>query len=102
VRFQAGRRPESELGRAAVAETDKSPQRREDELRFLFTDSGEDFRLALVDPKDAQGEHDRISILAPVGSALLGLTADGPCLAAIARGRQSAALTPVLRLLLAR
>ena len=42
-------------------------------VRFTITESGEEFRLTLVYPKDAQGEPDRISILAPVGSALLGL-----------------------------
>ena len=42
-------------------------------VRFKIAETGEDFRLTLVYPKDAQGEPDRISILAPVGSALLGL-----------------------------
>ena len=35
--------------------------------------SGKDYRLTLVYPKDVNGHTDRISILAPVGSALLGL-----------------------------
>jgi regulator of nucleoside diphosphate kinase len=43
-------------------------------VRFSFAESGEEFRLTLVYPKDAQGQPDRISVLAPVGSALLGLS----------------------------
>ena len=42
-------------------------------VRFTFDESGEEFRLTLVYPKDTHGEPDRISVLAPVGSALLGL-----------------------------
>lgn len=42
-------------------------------VRFRVVDSGKDFSLTLVYPKDHGGEADRISILAPVGSALLGL-----------------------------
>jgi regulator of nucleoside diphosphate kinase len=42
-------------------------------VRFRLEESGEEFRLRLVYPKDGEGE-DRISILAPVGSALLGLS----------------------------
>jgi len=42
-------------------------------VRFTIAESGEEFRLTLVYPKDVGGEHERISVLAPVGSALLGL-----------------------------
>ena len=35
--------------------------------------SGKDYRLTLVYPKDVQGDESKISVLAPVGSALLGL-----------------------------
>ena len=35
--------------------------------------SGKDYRLTLVYPKDANADEGKISILAPVGSALLGL-----------------------------
>ena len=67
---------ESELGRAEVVEPERIPPNvvtKNSTVRFTLTDSGKEFRLTLVYPKDAQGEHDRISILAPVGSALLGL-----------------------------
>lgn len=43
-------------------------------VRFSIENSGEDFCLTLVYPKAIDGNADRISILAPVGSALLGLS----------------------------
>lgn len=43
-------------------------------VRFSVESSTEDFTLTLVYPKDMNGSSDRISILAPVGSALLGLS----------------------------
>ena len=43
--------------------------------RFRDESSGEERELTLVYPRDADGSPDRISILAPVGSALLGLRA---------------------------
>jgi regulator of nucleoside diphosphate kinase len=67
---------ESELERAAVVEPGQvAPDvvTMNSTVRFTFKESGEEFRLTLVYPKDAQGEPDRISVLAPVGSALLGL-----------------------------
>lgn len=67
---------EAELERAEVVEPQHIPPNvvtMNSTVRFTFTESGEEFRLTLVYPKDAQGEPDRISILAPVGSALLGL-----------------------------
>lgn len=42
-------------------------------VRFAL-ESGEEFCLTLVYPKDMDGSAERISILAPVGSALLGLS----------------------------
>lgn len=43
--------------------------------RFRDESSGEERELTLVYPRDADGSPDKISILAPVGSALLGLRA---------------------------
>lgn len=43
-------------------------------IRFSIAESGEDFRLTLVYPKDVEGQTDRISVLTPVGSALLGMS----------------------------
>jgi len=67
---------EAELERAEVVEPEQIPPNvvtMNSTVRFTFTESGEEFRLTLVYPKDAQGQSDRISIFAPVGSALLGL-----------------------------
>jgi len=67
---------ESELERAEVVEPEQVPPdvvTMNSTVRFTFTETGEEFRLTLVYPKDARGESDRISVLAPVGSALLGL-----------------------------
>ena len=43
-------------------------------VRFKMQNSGSEFCLTLVYPKDAQGDESKISVLAPVGSALLGLS----------------------------
>lgn len=66
----------AELARANVVAPDQIPHdlvtmnstaRVEDEL------SGESHELTLVYPRDADGSPDKVSILAPVGSAMLGL-----------------------------
>jgi regulator of nucleoside diphosphate kinase len=43
-------------------------------VRFINENTREEFCMTLAYPKDVQGKPDRISILAPVGSALLGLS----------------------------
>lgn len=43
-------------------------------VRFRVESSSEEFRLTLVYPKDMDSSGTKISILAPVGSALLGLS----------------------------
>ncbi|MDH5856319.1 nucleoside diphosphate kinase regulator [Lampropedia aestuarii] len=43
-------------------------------VRFVIEESGEEFALTLVYPKDLQGMEDRVSVFAPIGSALLGLS----------------------------
>lgn len=42
--------------------------------RFVDEDTGEEYELTLAYPGDADSSSGRISILAPVGSALLGLS----------------------------
>ncbi|CAH1904587.1 Regulator of nucleoside diphosphate kinase [Candidatus Nitrotoga sp. HW29] len=42
-------------------------------IRFIIEPTGKTFELTLSYPEDALGKPDRISVLAPVGSALLGL-----------------------------
>jgi regulator of nucleoside diphosphate kinase len=66
---------EAELERAEVVAPEQVPPdvvTMNSTVRFTIAQSGEQFELTLVYPKDA-GEPDRISVLAPVGSALLGL-----------------------------
>ena len=66
---------EEELERAEIVPPERVPPNvvtMNSTVRFTIAGSGEKFELTLVYPKDA-GEADRISVLAPVGSALLGL-----------------------------
>lgn len=67
----------AELDRAEVVEPQDVPSdvvTMNSKVRFVL-ESGEEFCLTLVYPKDMDGSPERISILAPVGSALLGLSA---------------------------
>ncbi|HEX5048636.1 MAG TPA: nucleoside diphosphate kinase regulator [Gammaproteobacteria bacterium] len=67
---------EAELERADVVAPERIPANvvtMNSTVRFSIAQSGEEFTMTLVYPKDA-GEPDRISVLAPVGSALLGLS----------------------------
>lgn len=67
----------AELDRAEVVEPEDVPPNvvtMNSKVRFVL-ESGEEFCLTLVYPQDIDGSADRISILAPVGSALLGLSA---------------------------
>jgi regulator of nucleoside diphosphate kinase len=55
-------------------------------VRFIDDTSGQEFQLTLVYP-DAAGSADTVSILAPVGSALLGLSAGQSILWQVPGGR---------------
>ena len=66
----------AELDRADVVEPKEVPPdvvTMNSKVRFAL-ESGEEFCLTLVYPQDMDGSAERISILAPVGSALLGLS----------------------------
>lgn len=68
---------QAELDRAEVVEPQEVPPSvvtMNSTVRFSIENTDEDFCLTLVYPKDTDGNADRISILAPVGSALLGLS----------------------------
>ncbi|MFP5406130.1 MAG: nucleoside diphosphate kinase regulator [Gammaproteobacteria bacterium] len=68
---------QAELDRAEVVEPRDVPPgvvTMNSTVRFALEDTGEEFSLTLVYPRDADGKSDRISVLAPVGSALLGLS----------------------------
>jgi|SRR5687768_2590223 len=67
----------SELARAEIVESEQIPPSvvtMNSTVRFSMDSSGEEFCLTLVYPKDVDGTGDKISVLAPVGSALLGLS----------------------------
>jgi len=67
---------EAEMERADVVEPAQMPGdviSMNSTARFRDENSGEERELTLVYPRDATGEPGRVSILAPVGSALLGL-----------------------------
>lgn len=67
----------AELDRAEVVEPNEVPPdlvTMNSTVRFAIVDTGEEFCMTLVYPKDADGSAERISVLAPVGSALLGLS----------------------------
>lgn len=67
-----------ELDRARILEPDKMPGdvvTMNSTVKFIVEPTGKAFQLTLVYPKDATGERqDVVSILAPIGSALLGLS----------------------------
>ncbi|OEY65896.1 nucleoside diphosphate kinase regulator [Marinobacter sp. X15-166B] len=68
---------EAELDRAEVVEPTEVPETvvtMNSTVKFKVTSSDEEFCLTLVYPRDVDPEADNISILAPVGSALLGLS----------------------------
>lgn len=68
---------EGELARATVVDPHEVPPgvvTMNSTVRFAIESSGEEFELTLVYPKDADASGKTISILAPVGSALLGLS----------------------------
>lgn len=68
---------QEELNRADIVEPQAMPPAvvtMNATVRFVIEATGEEFCQTLVYPRDADGSAGRISILAPVGSALLGLT----------------------------
>ncbi|TVP56500.1 MAG: nucleoside diphosphate kinase regulator [Halomonadaceae bacterium] len=68
---------EAELARANIVEPKDVPSTvvsMNSTVRFRVEASDEEFELTLVYPKDMDASGSKISILAPVGSALLGLS----------------------------
>lgn len=67
---------EDELGRADVVASDEIAAdvvTMNSRARFVDEDLGEELELTLVYPREADVAHGRVSVLAPVGAALLGL-----------------------------
>lgn len=68
---------EEELARANIVEPSQVPPTivtMNSTVKFSVASSKDEFTLTLVYPKDLDSTGDKISILAPVGSALLGLS----------------------------
>ncbi|WII72123.1 nucleoside diphosphate kinase regulator [Bdellovibrio sp. 22V] len=68
---------EEELGRANVISQKEIPTNvvtMNSRVKFLDESTGQESEMTLVYPQDAKLEEGRISILAPVGIALLGLS----------------------------
>lgn len=68
---------EAEIARADIVEpTDIPPDvvTMNSTVTFDMAESGKQFQLTLVYPKDLDGSIEKVSVFAPVGSALLGLS----------------------------
>lgn len=68
---------QAELDRAEVVAPSEIPPHvvtMNSAVRFTIVETGKEFCLTLVYPRDMDGSADKISIFAPVGSALLGLS----------------------------
>lgn len=68
---------EAELGRADIVPPHEIPPTvvtMNSTVKFRVSSSDEEFRLTLVYPRDVDQSSKTISILAPVGSAMLGLS----------------------------
>ncbi|HSG77170.1 MAG TPA: nucleoside diphosphate kinase regulator [Burkholderiales bacterium] len=67
----------SELDRARIVEPSEIPPdvvTMNSTVRFTDEESGKEFRRTLCWPEEVTGGEDKVSILAPLGSALLGLS----------------------------
>lgn len=65
-----------ELARAELVEPQDMPQdvvTMNSRVRFVLDDAPREFDMQLAYPKDVDGAPDKLSVLTPVGSALLGL-----------------------------
>ena len=68
---------QAELDRADVVPPEEVPPTvvtMNSTVKFSILETGKEFCLTLVYPRDMDGSADRISIVAPVGGALLGLS----------------------------
>ena len=75
--FAGEKELEAELGRANIVEPHEVPATvvtMNSTVNFVVESTGEEFTLTLVYPKNIDSSGDKISILAPIGSAILGLS----------------------------
>ena len=69
---------EDEMGRADIVEAlPENIVAMNSSVTFIDLDSGEETRISLVYPSDAKVEDMKISILTPIGTALIGLRVGG-------------------------
>lgn len=76
LRTEAAELLEEELGRATVVSLEQLPEdvvAMNTVVSFKDVDSGKESTITLVYPHEANIEEGKVSILAPVGSALIGL-----------------------------
>jgi regulator of nucleoside diphosphate kinase len=76
---QAGTRETllEELARAELVEPENMPCNvvtMNSRVRFVLDGAPQEFNMSLAYPKDVDGAPDKLSVLTPVGNALLGLT----------------------------
>ena len=68
---------ENELGRANVLNPDEIPPdvvTMRSMVRFVINPSGKEFELVLCSPDEIDDNPNKVSILAPIGAAILGLS----------------------------
>jgi regulator of nucleoside diphosphate kinase len=68
---------QAELDRADVVAPEEMPSdvvSMNSTVQFAIVETGKEFCLTLVYPRDMDGSADKLSVFAPVGSALLGLS----------------------------
>ena len=66
----------AELDRADVRDPQQMPDNvvtMHSRVRFRIVDSGKEFERGLVYPREIDGSEDKLSIITPIGTALLGL-----------------------------
>lgn len=83
----------AELARASIVEPGKMPAdvvTMNSTARVVDESGGEEYRLTLVYPRDADGDPGKVSVLAPVGSAILGLRVGESIQWPMPGGRQAA------------
>ena len=67
---------QDELDRAKVLDPERMPPdvvTMHSSVRFVVEETGEEFEKTLCFPREVAGQADAVSVLAPLGSALLGL-----------------------------
>ncbi len=91
---------EEELNRAEVVQSDRLPAdvvTMNSQVRITDLDTGTQTVYTLTFPHDADIAQNRISVLAPIGTALLGYRAGSVVRAEVPRGRKRLRIDEVIR-----